>query len=503
MSEVKGIARVRFAPSPTGAPHIGNIRTALFNWLFARHHDGIFVLRIEDTDVARRVPGALAAIFDSLRWLGLDWNEGPEVDGPFAPYFQSQRLPIYQTYVQRLLDEGKAYRCYCSQERLAGMRREQEQRKEPPGYDRRCRNLSPAESEAFEGQGIVPVVRFAVPLEGQTTFHDLIRGEIIFANAVLDDFVMLKSDGYPTYHLANVVDDHLMEISHVLRAEEWIPSAPRHVLLYRALGWEPPLFAHLPMILGPDRSKLSKRHGATSLSDYRKDGFIPEAIVNYLALLGWSSEDQREVFSREELIQRFDLDRVGPTPAIFSRDKLEWMNGHYINHILSVEDVALRCLPFLKEAGLAPDGDSAKMEQFEQYVDRIIPLVKERMKRLNEITGLTDFFFINDLAYDKTQLVGKNMTPEASGEALLAARERLARFEEFDADIIEGVLRRLAEDLQLKTGQLFMILRVAVSGRTVSPPLFETMAVLGRERTLRRLGTAAQALEPLEAKPLS
>ena len=275
--------RVRFAPSPTGTPHIGNIRTALFNWLFARHHGGKFVLRIEDTDRERLVPGSLEAIMEGLRWLGLDWDEGPQVGGPYGPYFQSERLHLYRDYAAQLVERGHAYYCYCSAERLAQMRAEQQRRGEASGYDRRCRFLTPAQRAEFAAAGAAPVVRFAIPLEGETTYHDLMHGDVTIQNQVLDDFVMLKSDGFPTYHLAVVVDDHLMKISHVLRADEWIPSTPRHVLLYRALGWDLPHFAHLPIILGPDRAKLSKRHGATSITSYQEEGYLPEALVNFLA----------------------------------------------------------------------------------------------------------------------------------------------------------------------------------------------------------------------------
>ncbi len=278
--------RVRYAPSPTGLPHVGNIRTALFNWLFARHSGGSFIVRIEDTDVNRKVEGAVEAILDGLRWLGIDWDEGPEVGGEYGPYFQSQRLDIYQKAAQLLVTEGHAYPCYCSAQRLEQMRAEQTRRKQPPGYDRRCRSLSQEERAKFEAQGIIPVIRFKIPLEGQTRFNDLIKGEVVFDNSTLDDFVLLKSDGYPTYHLANVADDHLMKITHVLRADEWLSSTPRHMLLYNALGYQPPLFAHLPMILGTDRSKLSKRHGATAITEYRDLGYLPQAMMNFLALLG-------------------------------------------------------------------------------------------------------------------------------------------------------------------------------------------------------------------------
>jgi len=327
--------RVRFAPSPTGYPHVGNIRTALFAWLFARHYGGSFIVRIEDTDVTRKVKGAVEAILDGLRWLGLDWDEGPEVGGNYGPYFQSQRLDIYRQFAECLVLQDDAYYCYCSPQRLAEMRSEQMKRKQPPGYDRYCRNLSEEERAKKEAEGTTPVVRFKMPLEGQTKFSDIIRGEVVFENNTLDDFVLLKSDGYPTYHLANVIDDHLMEISHVLRAEEWLSSTPRHLLLYQALGFELPQFAHLPMLLGPDRAKLSKRHGAVSIVEYRDQGYLPETMVNFLALLGWSLDDRTEILSRQELIENFSLERVSRTAAIFNHDKLNWMNGVYILSSLS------------------------------------------------------------------------------------------------------------------------------------------------------------------------
>ncbi len=339
--------RVRYAPSPTGYPHVGNIRTALFNWLFARRCGGSFLVRIEDTDVSRRIEGALEAILDGLRWLGLDWDEGPEVGGKYGPYFQSQRLDKYREVAESLVAQGYAYHCYCSPERLEAMRAEQTRRKQPPGYDRHCRDLSQAERSKKEAEGIVPVVRFKSPLEGQTRFTDLIRGEVVFENSTLDDLVLLKSDGYPTYHLANVIDDHLMEISHVLRAEEWLSSTPRHLLLYQALGFAPPQFAHLPMRLGPDRSKLSKRHGAVSIIEYREQGYLSEAMVNFLALLGWSLDDKTEMFTMEELKRRFSIERISKTAAIFSLKKLDWMNGIYIRK-LSHEALLERGMPFLE-----------------------------------------------------------------------------------------------------------------------------------------------------------
>ncbi|UCC90766.1 MAG: glutamate--tRNA ligase, partial [Dehalococcoidia bacterium] len=378
--------RVRFAPSPTGYPHVGNIRTALFNWLFARHYGGSFIVRVEDTDVARKVKGAEEAILDGLRWLGLDWDEGP--------YYQSQRLELYHEAAKRLVAQGDAYYCYCSPQRLEEMRAEQVRRKQPPGYDRRCRDLSREERAEKEAEGITPVVRFKTPLSGQTRFNDLIWGEVVFQNDTLDDFVLLKSDGYPTYHLANVVDDHLMEISHVLRAEEWLSSTPRHLLMYQALGFEPPQFAHLPMILGTDRAKLSKRHGAVSITEYREQGYLPEAMVNFLALLGWSLDDKTEIIPQQELINSFSVERVSRTAAVFNRDKLNWMNGVYIRS-LRVEDFTQRAILFL-DSGLPRE---VKRPLSIEYIRQIMPLIQERARTLAEVAELAQFFFIEELKY--------------------------------------------------------------------------------------------------------
>ncbi len=473
--------RVRFAPSPTGYPHVGNIRTALFNWLFARHYGGSFIVRIEDTDVTRKVEGAVEAILDGLRWLGLDWDEGP--------CFQSQRLELYHEAAKRLVSQGDAYYCYCSPQRLEEMRAEQVRRKQPPGYDRRCRDLSEKERVEKEAEGITPVVRFKTPLSGQTRFNDLIWGEVVFQNDTIDDFVLLKSDGYPTYHLANIVDDHLMEITHVLRAEEWLSSTPRHWLLYQALGFEPPQFAHLPMILGADRAKLSKRHGAVSITEYWKQGYLPEAMVNFLALLGWSLDDKTEIIPRQELINSFSLERVSRTAAVFNRDKLDWMNGVYIRS-LSVEDFTQRALPFL-DSGLPPE---VKRPLSTEYVRQVMPLIQERARTLTEVAELAQFFFIEELDYALGLLIGKGMSQESATQALETARQRLERLEVFDAESLEAVLRPLAGELGLKTGQFFGVLRVAVTGRTAAPPLFQTMSVLGKERCLRRIGEALDRL---------
>lgn len=484
--------RVRFAPSPTGHPHVGNIRTAMFDYLMARHYGGTFVLRIEDTDVERKVEGAVENMMEALRWLELDWDEGPEVGGDYGPYFQSQRLHLYRETAERLIAQGNAYYCYCSPGRLEEMRKEQVARKQPPGYDRRCRNLSRQECEQYKAAGIKPVVRFKVPLDGQTKFHDLIYGDVVFENSTIDDFVMLKSDGYPTYHLANVVDDHAMEISHVIRAEEWISSTPRHLFMYQALGYEPPLYIHHPMILGPDRAKLSKRHGSVSLLDYRDQGYLPEAMFNFLALIGWSLDDKTEIMTRQQLIESFSVERIGKTGAIFNREKLDWMNGVYMRG-LAVDDFARRVMPFF-ESGLPPE---IRRPLDAAYVARIAPLVQERTKKLTEAPALTAFFFKEELAYDPALLIGKNMTRESTLRALEVSLDRLTRGKTFDEASLETLLRPLAEELGLKAGQLFSVLRTAVTGELATPPLFQTMVVLGRERCLKRIAAALEKLGQL------
>jgi len=481
--------RVRFAPSPTGYPHVGNIRTAMFNWLFARHTGGKLILRIEDTDVTRKVKGAVKAILDSLRWLGLDWDEGPEVGGKYGPYFQSERLELYKAAAERLVAQGDAYYCYCSPQRLEELRAEQVRRKQPPGYDRLCRHLTPRERAKKQAEGIIPVVRFKVPREGQTRFNDLIYGDVVFEHNTIDDFVLLKSDGYPTYHLANVVDDHAMKVSHVIRAEEWISSTPRHLLLYQALGFEPPQFVHHPMILGPDRAKLSKRHGAVSILDYREMGYLPQTMFNFLSLIGWSLDDKTELMSRQELIDNFSLERIGKTGAIFNREKLDWMNGVYIRR-LTADQFFEAVQPYLMTD--IPAGEA--LISSEEYVRAILPLVQERARTLLEVVELTQFFFIDQLDYKPDLLIGKNMSRESAIPALKAAQQKLSPLGTFDADSLEGVLRPLAAELGLKTGQLFGVLRVAVTGRMAAPPLFQTMAVLGKERCLRRIEAALAKL---------
>lgn len=480
--------RVRYAPSPTGEPHLGNVRTALFNWLFARHHGGKFIVRVEDTDQERLVPGALDAVLDSLQWLNIDWDEGPRVGGPHSPYIQSQRLSIYQELADNLVRQDRAYLCYCSREQLEQMRKERREHGYAPGFSCPCRQMNQQERRDAEAASGPPVVRFAMPRFGVTQVHDLIRGDVEWQNELTDDFIILKSDGFPTYHLAVVADDHLMEISHVLRAEEWLPSTPRHLQLFQALGFPAPQFGHLPIILGPDRSKLSKRHGSTAVLEYREDGYVPEALVNFMVLLGWSLDDKTEVMPLDEIVRGFTLERVTKSAAIFDREKLEWMSGVYIRQ-LSPEELADRLLPFLERdlpAGLLPvDRD---------YLRRIAPLIQERIKLLSDAAEWTSYFFVEQPDYEPASLVQKGMDTEGTLVALRAALRGLDSAPSFDRQPLEELLRASGDGLGLSPRQFFGVLRSAITGRTATPPLFETMEVLGRKRVLSRLSWAVEKL---------
>ncbi len=480
--------RVRYAPSPTGYPHIGNIRTALFNWLFARHHGGKFIVRIEDTDQERLVPGAVDGILDGLKWLDIDWDEGPRVGGPCGSYFQSERLPLYHEGAEKLISQGAAYRCYCSRERLAQVRQEQERTKQATRYDGHCRDLGDAQRRSLDAEGGPSVVRFAMPHSGVTRLHDLIRDDVEWQNELLDDFILLKSDGFPTYHLAVVTDDYLMQISHVLRAEEWLSSAPRHLQLYQALGYPLPQYGHLPMILGPDRSKLSKRHGATSILEYRDDGYLPDALRNFMVLLGWSLDDKTEVMPLDTILENFTLGRVGKPAAIFDREKLSWMNGVYIRE-MAAEALADAMLPFL-ERGLPAE----LLPVDREYLLRIVPLVQERLKLLSEAAEMTAYFFEAQPDYDPATLVQRGATREETLTALERAGNDLRVVPDFTGPVLEELLRQAGEELGLAPRRFFGTLREAVTGRSVSPPLFETMEVLGRERVLPRLQWAIDRL---------
>jgi glutamyl-tRNA synthetase len=480
--------RVRIAPSPTGYFHIGSARTALFNWLFAQKHGGTFIVRIEDTDRSRYSPEAVDDLVTSLRWLGLDWDEGPEMGGEYGPYVQSDRLELYQHHADWLVKEGHAYRCYCSPERLEAVREEQRRSKQQVGYDRHCRTLTAAQQSEYERQGITPVIRLKAPLEGQTTFRDVVYGMITVENETLEDLILLKSDGFPTYHLAVVVDDHHMEISHILRGDEWLPTVPNRIVLYHAFNWQIPVYAHLPLILAPTgKGKLSKRHGGVEVRDFRRQGYLPEAMVNYLARLGWSYDDKTEIFGRDELIRYFDLSGINRSPARFSYERLEWMNGYYIRQ-LDPADLAGRLVPYLSEAGFK--GTPKELQP-------LVPLVQERLKTLSEAADWLGFLFQEHLDYDPHLLIGKKMDAASSLEALRQARAALANLSSFEIESIESALRDLASAMDLKVGQLLGIIRIAVTGRQVAPPLFETLATLGRERTLERMDCGIEALSQL------
>lgn len=481
--------RVRFAPSPTGSLHVGGARTALFNWLFARHHGGRMVLRIEDTDRSRSREESARGILEGLRWLDLDWDEGPERGGEYGPYYQSQRLSVYREYLHRLQEAGAVYPCYCTPEELAARREEARRAGRPPRYDGRCRALSRQERSEREGRGIEPVLRLRVPATGATVVDDLIRGAVSFDNAVLDDFILWKSDGMPTYNFACVVDDAAMRISHVIRAEEHLSNTPKQLLLYAALGEEPPRFAHVPMILAPDRSKLSKRHGATSLEEFRQQGFLPQAMVNYLALLGWSPDGVTEKMDRGFMVAHFDLGRVTHNAAVYDVQKLTWLNAIYLRE-MAVAALARAVTPFLRRAGLIPEELTGPQQE---YLERVVGLLRERAHTLEELAASADYFFRPVEDYDEKG-VRKHFRGEGVAELLAAVRERLAGTEEFTAAALEAAFSDLAAARGVPRGALIHPVRLAVTGRTMGPGLFELLELLGRERVLDRLARAQRWL---------
>ncbi|HUV08638.1 MAG TPA: glutamate--tRNA ligase [Spirochaetia bacterium] len=483
--------RVRYAPSPTGLQHIGGVRTALFNYLYARSLGGTFILRIEDTDRERYQEDALQDIYDTFRWLGINWDEGPDVGGSFGPYFQSERKEIYQKFTGQLLETGKAYRCYCAAERLARLRENQAQKKSAQGYDRHCLNLTVQERARLESLGERSVIRLKVPLEGKTAFNDLLLGDIERANEdVNPDPVLLKSDGFPTYHLANVIDDHLMQVTHILRAQEWIPTVPVHVILYRAFEWEPPVFCHLPMVMGQDGQKLSKRHGSTSIVDFRKLGYLPEALINHIALLGWSYDESREIFALRDLEKLFSLEKLNKAPAVFDYRKLEWFNGIYIRE---KTDASLKALiePYLKKAGLISDPPTPEQERI---VSGAVPIIKERLKLLSDASELVGFLLKEVETYQASELIPKKLDRKKTMEALEQVLDLLEGFERLGDEENERRFRETADALGVKLGDLMMPLRVAVTGSRVSPPLFESIRLLGVERAKQRVMRAMEAL---------
>ncbi len=479
----KGV-RVRFAPSPTGSLHVGGARTALFNWLFARHHGGSFVLRIEDTDRERSTEASALSIMSVLAWLGLDWDEGPDKGGPYGPYRQSERLDLYRLDADRLLAAGHAYRCYCTPEELTARREEAMRRGLPPRYDGRCRHLTDADRARLEAQGRRPVLRIKAPGPGETVVDDIIRGAVTFDNEkMLDDFVIMKSDGWPTYNFACAVDDHLMAISHVLRAEEHLSNTPRQIHLCNLLGFETPRFAHLPMILAPDRSKLSKRHGAVAVEEFRAAGYLPEAIVNYLCLLGWSPGDEREILSLDEAARLFTLDRVNKTAAVYDVEKLTWLNGNYLR-AADLDALVDLVEPRLREAGLIP----AAMAVDRAWLRSLLAKSRDRARTLSEFPDLLRYFFEEPAEYDEKG-VRKYFVAEAA-ERLGRARALLAGLRDWSVEGVEAAYRALAEEMGLTAGALIHPTRLALTGRTVGPGLFDIIFLLGRERSLARLDRA-------------
>ncbi len=473
--------RVRIAPSPTGYLHVGTAHTALFNWLFARHNKGTFILRIEDTDLARSSKEYEENIIEGLKWLGLYWDEGP--------YYQTQRLDLYRKYADELLKKGLAYYCYCTPEELEERRKESLAQKKPPKYDRKCLYLSDEERAKYEREGRKPAIRLLVP-EGKTVFNDIIRGEIEFNNEDIGDFVIMKSDGIPTYNFAVVIDDYTMGITHVIRGEDHISNTPKQLFIYQAFGWKPPEFAHLPLLLGPDRSKLSKRHGVTSVTEYKKMGYLPQALVNYLALLGWTPEENKEIYTVEELINLFDLRRVTKNPGIFDITKLEWINTQHIRR-LSLEELADLTYPFLKEA------EWFKEENFNrEYYLKVLTLLQERLKTLAQIREYADYFFMDDLDYD-VETAKKVCKHPNTPLYLEKIKEVWSQIQEFTAENLENSLRKLAEENQIPTKNLVHPIRVALTNKTVGPGLYEIVEVLGKDKTLKRLEKFIEFLRSL------
>lgn len=489
--------RTRFAPSPTGPLHIGGVRSALFGWLYARHHGGQFILRIEDTDQKRFVEGSIELITDGLSWLGINWDEGPGKDGKYGPYIQSERLELYQKWANWLIEQGKAYKCFATPEELEEMNSERKKQGLQPGYDRRYRDISAEKLEELEASDREFVIRFKMPLDGKTVGTDMIRGDIEFDNEQLQDAVLLKSDGFPTYHLAHIVDDYFMEISHVTRAVEWLPSFPLHVQIWDAFCWEKPEFAHLPVLLNPNgEGKISKRKTAFGqdgqevlvlVHEYMEAGYLPEAILNFLTNIGWNFGDDREIFSVQEAIERFDLKDVNPANSAFPIEKLEWMNAQYIQNA-NVDHLAKYLKPILERAGYSVDDNRLR---------KVVPLLQVRLKSLNDVTDMAGFFFDDWEAFQAPPqdiLLQKKMDVPATQKVLTESIPVLEKLSDFDHQTQHEAMAQLATNLDMKNGQVFGTLRAAVTGQKVSPPTFETMEILGKDESIRRLKLAQASL---------
>ncbi|MDD5251251.1 MAG: glutamate--tRNA ligase [Patescibacteria group bacterium] len=503
------MVRVRFAPSPTGYVHIGSLRTALYNELFARHHGGSFILRIEDTDRNRYVPGSVENLLRTLEWAGLTVDEGPYLDkdgnirqkGESGPYVQSERLGLYKEYAEKLLADGHAYRCFCSAETLESMKQAQAAAGRAIMYDKRCRAHEPSESTRRAEAGEPFVLRLKMPETGKTEFADAVRGQVSFENGLIDDQVLMKSDGYPTYHLANVIDDHLMGITHVIRAEEWLPSTPKHILLYRAFGWEPPVFAHLPLLLNADRSKLSKRQGDVAVEDYRRAGYLPEALVNFVALMGWNPSADREIYSKDELVAEFNLEKINKAGAVFNREKLDWFNREYIKS-LSAERLLDVALPFFIEQGLLsrvgenllahPDGPDMT-----ERLKRVLALERQRVDRLSQLAEGSGFYFAEDLPVDPAVIPWKKSTKEVAADrlsGLLELAERLPAETYADPKALEREFVGYVAEKGWTNADSLWPMRVALTGLAASPSPFEVAWAIGQVQTVKRLRKAITLL---------
>jgi glutamyl-tRNA synthetase len=469
--------RVRFAPSPTGYLHVGGLRTALFNFLFARHNKGKFILRIEDTDQNRFVEGALENLITTLKTVGLTYDEGIDAGGQFGPYKQSERKDLYNKYADELIANGHAYKCFCSAERLELVRQKQIEKKIPPMYDRHCRELSDSEINENISKGMSYVIRMKVPLLGDILFNDLIRGEVSFSSKILDDQVLVKSDGFPTYHLANVVDDHLMQITHIIRGEEWLPSTPKHVLLYKSFGWKPPMFAHLPLLLNPDRTKLSKRQGDVAVEDYLAKGYLPEVVLNFVVLLGWNPGTEKEIFTIDELIEGFSLDRVQKAGAVFDISKLNWMSAQYLKKF-STEELTDMCIPYLNEKGF----DTSSREQ----LIKIIEAIRTHLNCLSDVINYVDIFYNKEVVFEDEE--SKSITATENAKIVYQSLIKILNSESVvNKDNFKALVKQVQDEVKVKGKDLFMPIRVALTGKMHGPELPLVVDVFGKEECIKRL----------------
>lgn len=472
------IIRVRYAPSPTGYIHIGNLRTALYNYLFARHTGGKFIVRIEDTDRTRFVPGAVENLINTLKWVGLDYDEGPEIGGDFAPYFQSERLAVYKEHADYLIKNKKAYYCFCTQERLTQLREEQSRTTKDTRYDKHCLHLTEDEIQKNLAEGKPYVIRLNVQPGMKIAFKDIIRGDVEFSSDVIDDQVLVKSDGFPTYHLANIIDDHLMEISHVIRGEEWLPSVPKHILLYEAFGWQHPQFAHLPLLLNPDRSKLSKRQGDVAVEDYRKKGYLKEALINFIALLGWTAGDDKEIYTLEELIKSFSLERVNYSGAVFDLEKLNWLNEEHLRN--KPDEELIRMLrEEMQNTKYSPS------DYTDEYLQKVIEAMKSRVSFVREFFVKGFYFFEEPATYEESA-VKKNWKPN-SPDILKKYSEKISTLENPSKEDYEKALIDTSTEMNVGKGAIIHPLRLAVSGVSGGPGIYDILYILGKEITIKRI----------------